>query len=102
MSVKTVFLDCLRLKGKPVIQVGFVYDPEIIKKIKNVPGAVCGNPVFGTMPAKGARPSGGKGRNRQTGYPTLAETQLCYPFAGSWYRTAAYSGNTGAQKQSNY
>jgi len=40
MSVKTVFLDCVRLKGKPVIQVGFVYDPEIIKKIKTVPGAV--------------------------------------------------------------
>jgi len=39
MSVKTVFLDCVLLGGKPVIQVGFEYDPEIIRKIKTVQGA---------------------------------------------------------------
>ena len=40
MSVKTAFLYCALLKGRPVIRVGFEYDPEIIKKIKTMPGAV--------------------------------------------------------------
>ena len=40
MSVKTVFFDHVRRKGGSVIRVGFGYDPEIIKKIKTVPGAV--------------------------------------------------------------
>ena len=40
MPVKTIFPDCVRLKGKPVIRVGFGYDSEIIKKIKTIPGAV--------------------------------------------------------------
>jgi integrase/recombinase XerD len=39
MLTKTIFVECLRLNGEPVLMVWFQFDRGIISKIKTIPGA---------------------------------------------------------------